>query len=224
MSTVAALSQRRAKVTEVLPVRSWPDPALGRRAAGVNIFDDAAFDDALYYARRMEATLLALGGIGLAGPQVGYDRRLIVIAMTEPALHAPIADPLAEKPAPFSGVFLNPSWTPAEGAALCESNEFCLSVWYSEAVQIQRWNAVTVTAAKLTDNDGLVKFTASLDGLAATCWQHECDHLDGRVIADNLTPLRRDMIRRRRDKLVREAGRRKGSRALPDRRDPTGAP
>ncbi len=141
-------------------------------------------------AEDMLETMYHAPGIGLAAPQVGVLKRLLVM------------DCVKEEDAPPEPmVLINPKvvWSSEETNVY---EEGCLSIpeIYND---IERPAEVEVT---WTDLDGAEQ-SAKFDGLWATCVQHEIDHLDGKLFIDYLKPLKRQMITRKMQKLKREKAR-----------------
>lgn len=166
----------------IRPILIHPDPRLKRVADPVEAVDDevrALMDDML-------VTMYDAPGIGLAAPQIGVGRRVIVMdcAGREDA-----------EPEPFC--LANPEivWASEE---LREHEEGCLSVPEVYAL-ISRPAAVRV---RFLDRDGR-EVEQDWDGIRATCIQHEIDHLDGRLFLDYLSPVRRQMITNKMKKLKR---------------------
>ncbi len=135
-------------------------------------------------AQDMAETMYAAPGIGLAAPQVGFPLRLFVIDVS--GGHDP------------KGLItlVNPEFVEREGMQLEE--EGCLSVPGFNAT-VARPDRVTV---KGVDLDGNERFFTG-DGLLARAFQHEMDHLDGRVFVDRLRGIKRDLIVRRIRKQIR---------------------
>jgi peptide deformylase len=135
-------------------------------------------------AQDMVETMYAAPGIGLAAPQVGVAVRLFVIDVS--AGHDPrqlIA-------------LVNPEFVEREGMQLEE--EGCLSLPGFNAT-VARPERVTV---KGIDLDGRERFVTG-EGLLARAFQHEMDHLEGRVFVDRLRGIKRDLIVRRIRKQIR---------------------
>ena len=157
-----------------LPIIVAPDPRLKQVAEPV-----ARVDDALRrLADDMLETMYDAPGIGLAAPQVGVSRRLIVVDV-------------APKEAPAPLVLFNPTftWVSDEDASW---NEGCLSLpeHYADVI---RPKAIKVA---YLDREGEPR-ELSADGLLATCVQHEMDHLDGILFVDHISALKRNMILRK---------------------------
>ena len=165
----------------MLDIITLPDPILRQVAAPVERVDDAL----RRLAGDMLETMYDAPGIGLAAPQVGVSRRLIVLDVSEKDGER---HPL---------VMINP-----EIVRLADERrtyeEGCLSI-PDVKVEIERPAELTV---RFLDRDGKLK-ELSADGLLATAIQHEVDHLEGRLIIDFLSRLKRDIIVRRFKKMNR---------------------
>lgn len=130
-------------------------------------------DDLRALAADLLETMYAAGGRGLAAPQVGDLRRVFVM------------DEGWKSGAPRPQVFLDPEilWRSAD---LVMGPEGCLSI---PGITVQVARAAEIRLAH-TGLDGLRRETL-LQGFAAICAQHECDHLDGTLTLDRLTPAAR---------------------------------
>ena len=139
-------------------------------------------------ANDMLETMYDAPGIGLAAPQVGVMKRVLVM------------DCIKDGP-PEPMVLINPAviWS-SEDVATYE--EGCLSI-PDQYAEVKRPAEVQVRWLGL---DG-VEQERQFAGLWATCVQHEIDHLDGKLFIDYLGPLKRQMITRKMEKLKRERAR-----------------
>ena len=156
-----------------------PDSRLRQMTAPVLTFDAALqtlIDD-------MFDTMYHARGVGLAAPQIGVNLRLSVI------------DVLGDKTEQL--VLVNPEIIEAVG--LTEYQEGCLSVpgAYDTVV---RANRVTVRA----QNRAGEFFERTADGLLGECFQHEIDHLNGKLFVDLLSPIKRAMARKKLEKYKRQ--------------------
>lgn len=159
----------------LLPILTLPDPILRQVAAPVERVDA----EVRRLADDMLATMYDAPGIGLAAPQVGISRRLIVLDVSD--------DDGEGRPL----VMINPEILHlGEGRRSYE--EGCLSI-PDVKVEIERPSTLKVA---YLDRDG-VRQQLDAEGLLATAIQHEIDHLDGRLIIDFLSRLKRDIIVRR---------------------------
>ena len=170
----------------IRPILIHPDPRLKTRCAPVTDITDelrAAAEDML-------ETMYDAPGVGLAGPQVGLMQRILVMDC--------IKDPEAE-PRPM--VLMNPevTWSSDEQNTY---EEGCLSI-PEQYADVTRPAEVKVRWLSL---DGSTQ-EEHFDGLWATCVQHEIDHLNGKLFIDYLTPLKRQLITRKMQKLKRERAR-----------------
>ena len=155
-----------------LPIIEFPDPRLRTVARPVKEVDTRIrqlIDD-------MFETMYEAPGIGLAATQVDVHERLLVLDVSE------------DKSYPM--VFINPEITSAEGHQVYQ--EGCLSVpgIYADVKRAER------IVVKALDRDGQ-PFELSAEGLLAVCIQHEMDHLAGKVFVDYLSPLKRELVRKK---------------------------
>ena len=159
----------------LLPILEFPDPRLRTKAVPVDVAQLAEasfqqlFDD-------MFETMYEAPGIGLAASQVDVHQRFMVIDVTD------------DKSRPL--VFVNPQITTRQGEQVYQ--EGCLSVPGIYA-DVTRSDSITVEAL---DRHGQ-PFTLEVDGVLAVCVQHEMDHLDGKLFVDYLSPLKREMVRKK---------------------------
>ena len=163
-----------------------PDPRLKKVAEVI----ERPTPDLAALAADMLQTMYEAPGIGLAAPQVGVPKRLIVMDCEK-----------ADDAVPRPMVLLNPRvvWS-SDDRAIYE--EGCLSI-PDQYGDVERPAEVRVVWMAL---DGSMQ-EETFGGLWATCVQHEIDHLDGKLFIDYLKPLRRQMITRRMEKLKRERAR-----------------
>jgi len=128
----------------------------------------------------MFETMYENKGIGLAGPQVGVPRRVIVVDVNDEA---------GEKLGPFA--LLNPRIVES-GGELDKHEEGCLSIPNVTGVVERPWHVVVEGL-----NPAGEPVTVEADGMLARCLQHEIDHLDGVLFIDRLSPLKRNMLLRK---------------------------
>ncbi|MEA9844812.1 peptide deformylase [Xanthomonas campestris] len=163
----------------LLPILEFPDPRLRTKAVPADAAEvvSPAFQTLL---DDMFQTMYEAPGIGLAASQVDVHKRFMVIDVSE------------EKDAPQ--VFINPEIVTRQGEQVYQ--EGCLSVPGIFA-DVSRADAITV---RYLDRQGQAQ-ELSTDGLLAVCIQHEMDHLDGKLFVDYLSPLKREMVRKKLAKL-----------------------
>jgi peptide deformylase len=163
-----------------------PDPRLKKVSAPVPDLSD----DLRRLADDMLETMYDAPGIGLAAPQVGVNSRLIVLDCVK-----------GDKAPPRPLIMFNPEIL-AASEERSTYEEGCLSI-PEQYGDVTRPAEVTV---RWIDRDGHER-QEDFAGLWATCVQHELDHLDGKLFIDYLTPLRRQLITRRMQKLKRDRAR-----------------
>jgi len=156
----------------VLPIITIPDPILRKISEPVERVDAST----LKLLDSMLETMYAAPGIGLAAVQVGVPRRMLVIDASDEG------EPRNPQ------CFINPEIVKL-GSKTRLYEEGCLSI-PEVRVEIERPETVAV---RYVGRDGKQK-EIEADGLLATALQHELDHLDGHLIIDFLTRLKRDMI------------------------------
>ena len=172
-----------------LPIIEVPDPMLRAQSAPVERVDD----ELRKLVADMFETMYAAPGIGLAAVQVAIPRRLVVIDLQDPEEEGgePVRRPMA---------FINPEivWSSDERSVY---NEGCLSI-PEQYAEIERPARVR---ARWLDEQGATH-EAEVEGLLATCVQHEIDHLNGVLFIDYLSRLKRDIVLRKLAKYRKEQG------------------
>jgi peptide deformylase len=163
-----------------------PDPRLKKVADPVPEISD----EIRRLADDMLETMYDAPGIGLAAPQVGVGKRLLVMDCVK-----------EEGAAPRPMVLINPTIT-WESEALNTYEEGCLSI-PEQYADVTRPAEVEVRWTGLDGKTHEQKF----DRLWATCVQHEIDHLNGKLFIDHLTEIQRQLITRKMVKLKREKAR-----------------
>jgi len=174
----------------ILPILEAPDPRLRTISTPVDTIDDALqtlIDD-------MFETMYDAPGIGLAAIQVGVPKRVLVIDLQEPE-----SDEEDAKPVRNPMVFINPQILDGSDQ-LSVYNEGCLSV-PDQYAEVER--PATIRASWM-DREGRIH-EQTLEGLLATCLQHEMDHLEGILFIDHLSRLKRDMLLKKLQKARRAA-------------------
>ncbi len=164
----------------IRPIIEAPDPLLRQVSTPVEAITpeiQTLIDD-------MFETMYAAPGIGLAAIQVGVPKRILVIDLQDPAEEGgePVRNPL---------VFINPEILRTSETER-PYNEGCLSV-PDQYAEVDRPDSVR---ARWLDRDGKVH-EEEIEGMLATCLQHEMDHLEGVLFIDYLSRLKRDMILRK---------------------------
>jgi len=161
------------------PVLTVPDPRLRQKADPIENVDDEIRE----IFERMILTMNKEEGIGLAATQVGINKRLTVIEVHD---HED-DDKCDGNPCPLYRI-ANPEiiWSSDEDKP---SKEGCLSV-PGQYAEITRSKAVKI---QYLDENNEVQ-TLEAEGLLGDCIQHEIDHLNGRLILDHLSPMKRKLL------------------------------
>ena len=155
------------------PIVLYPDPILLTPTEKVSAVDDGIRS----LVRDMVDTMYAAPGIGLAANQVGVSKRVCVVDLS-----------VGEAPDELK-IFINPRIVASAGAEIAE--EGCLS--FPEIhLDIERPFAATVEAEDLNGTT----FRLAADGLLARAMQHEIEHLEGRTFLQNVSPLKRELVKR----------------------------
>ncbi|MBB4639959.1 peptide deformylase [Rhizorhapis suberifaciens] len=161
----------------ILPIIETPDPRLRTISTPVDAIDD----DLQRLIDDMFETMYDAPGIGLAAIQVGVPKRVLVIDLQEPNSETgeAVRNPM---------VFINPQiMEGSEEHSVYQ--EGCLSV-PDQYAEVER--PATIRASWL-DRKGVIH-EEELNGLLATCLQHEMDHLEGVLFIDHLSRLKREML------------------------------
>lgn len=164
------------------PVLQYPDPLLAKVSEPVVEIND----EIRALAQDMLDTLTTVGGVGIAAPQIGVLKRVVVIDVSQEK-----NDP--DLPQDFR-VFINPVVTVLDPKGH-EENEGCLSVPDLRA-KVKRPRRVALDALDL---DGKPVHIEG-EGYYGACMQHETDHLNGKLFIDYLSYLKRSLY----DKKIRK--------------------
>jgi peptide deformylase len=166
----------------ILPIITAPDPRLKKKCEPVEQVDEeirTLMDDML-------ATMYAAPGIGLAAPQVGVSKRVLVLDVSNDD----------DDPEPLCMANPEVVWSSEEKNVY---EEGCLSV-PEQYADVKRPKKVRVSF--LDKNNDAREIEA--DGMLATCVQHEIDHLEGVLFVDYLSSIKRGMILRKVQKAKRQ--------------------
>jgi peptide deformylase len=168
----------------ILALREYPDPILHQKAEVVSKIDD----ELRLFLDDMLETMYTDHGVGLAAPQVGVLKRMIVIdaeQKEDEEGHHQKGNPIA---------LINPEiiYTSEETIFFCEG---CLSIPEQRA-DVERFQKIKV---RYQDTTGAVKEIEAEDYLAVVL-QHEIDHLDGILYIDHLSRLKRNMLLKKLEK------------------------
>lgn len=161
----------------VLKIRTYGDPVLREKAERIDEIDV----DVRALAADMLETLADAEGVGLAGPQVGVSRRIIVV-------HPPPPEEGGTRGKPT--VYVNPEIV-SKGGPQESAEEGCLSI-PGVYDMVKRPRQVTVKALDL--DGGEVRIEA--EGIHGRILQHEIDHIDGVLFVDRIGPMRRALLKK----------------------------
>jgi len=165
----------------VYPIVKFGDPVLENEAATVTEFDTPELHK---FIEDMFESMYAAKGVGLAAPQIGVGKKIAVIDTSNGE------DPEAKL------VIINPKIVNVEGKQ--DGEEGCLSIpGFRE--QVRRGKRVTVRAQNLKGE----AFDQTGEDLLARAFQHETDHLYGRLYITHISALKRDLMKRKIKKLQR---------------------
>lgn len=157
----------------ILEITEYPEKVLGKVGEPVTEFDEE-FEKLI---ADMFETMYDAEGVGLAAPQIGLSLRLFVMDCEG-----------------LKVVAANPEIISKEGEQ--DGEEGCLSVGRIHSA-LKRAAKVTLRAQGIKGN----WYEQTAEGLAARCFQHETDHCDGVLFINRLTPLKRDMVKKKFQKM-----------------------
>ncbi len=165
----------------LLKILKYPEAVLKERARPVENIDGklAALLDS------MAQTMYAAPGVGLAAPQIGESRRMIVL------------DTDHDDPGKHLLKLINPEIVESHGSIVWE--EGCLSV-VDFTAEVKRAKQVLVRA--WTPEQKEIQIEA--DDLLAVALQHEIDHLEGRLFIDRISRIKRELYKRKLKKMIKE--------------------
>lgn len=161
----------------VLEITLYGEPVLREKAAPIDLVDA----EVRTLAENMLATVLDAEGVGLAGPQVGVSRRIIVV-------HPPPSQDSDQREEP--SVYVNPEIVAKTGPQE-SAEEGCLSIPGIYEV-VKRPRSVRVRAQDLDGKE--LEF--DVEGMMGRIFQHEIDHLDGVLFVDKIGPMRRALLKK----------------------------
>lgn len=165
----------------ILNILKYPEKSLSLPSSKVDEIDEQI----LKLIQDMGETMFHDAGVGLAAPQIGVNKRIIVYD-----LHA--SDPeVDEEAAPEFKALINPEIIAHSGSFISEG-EGCLSVTDYRA-DVKRHETVTVRALNIDGKQ--LEFDA--DGILSVIMQHEIDHLDGILFIDRISSLKRAMYKKK---------------------------
>lgn len=164
----------------IRPIVKYGDPILTQKAEPVIEFNE----ELKQLIEDMYETMYNAPGVGLAAPQIGISKRIFIM------------DCSSEKEKPKRVTFINPKIVSTEGSQT--GDEGCLS-FPGIYFEVTRPQHVVVEAQ---DVDGQ-KFTLNVSNLEARCVCHENDHLDGELYIEYLSPLKKELVKRKIKKKIK---------------------
>lgn len=179
---------------ESLPIKTYPDPVLTKIAEEVTVFDQ----ELQTLCKNMLYTMYKAPGIGLAAPQIGVSKRIFVIDVDYER------DETEEDSGEFllsefnPRIFINPTFKEKVGETTYQEGCLSLPGIYED---IKRFESIVV---EYNDVNGELK-TMEADGLLSICIQHENDHLDGIVMIDRMSKLKKSFFKKKLIKAKKEA-------------------
>lgn len=165
----------------VLEIKKYPEKVLKKKASSVTAIDG----ELQTLIDNMIETMYAAPGVGLAAPQVGVSKRLAVIDVSTKEEKTPLL------------VLINPVFCDLDGEV--EFEEGCLSL-PDYTARVKRAEQVAVRAM---DREGK-EIEIECGGLLAVALQHEIDHLDGILLIDRISPVKREFFKKRYRKALKQ--------------------
>ena len=156
----------------ILKILKYPDPRLRTVAENIKNFDKSL----IKLSEDMLETMYAENGIGLAATQIDVHIRLVVIDISE------------ERDDPM--IFVNPVVSVLDNKSLVPCEEGCLSI-PGASVEVTRPDKIKLNWLDINGKH----HEARPEGLLAVCIQHEIDHLQGKLLVDYLSPLKRARLK-----------------------------
>jgi peptide deformylase len=170
----------------ILNILKYPEKSLSQPSVKVDVIDDGILE----LIKNMGETMFHDEGVGLAAPQVGVNKRVLIYNS-----HA--MDPDYNEESREITALINPEIITGYGSFISE-DEGCLSVVGYRA-NVKRYERVTVKALNIDGKQ--MEFDA--DGIMSVIMQHEIDHLNGILFIDRISTLKRAMYKKKRMKEVK---------------------
>ena len=165
-----------------LPILIYPSPVIRKKSLPVTSING----ELQHFIDDMMETMYAAPGVGLAAPQVGALKQVIVL---DPHDERTLTRPLA---------LINPELVAAEGLIIEEEGCLCIP---DLREGVQRFKRVVVKAVDRKEKEVILEAT----DLLARILQHEIDHLNGVLFIDRLSPAKRELVKRRLKKAAKES-------------------
>jgi peptide deformylase len=186
----------------ILKILQYPEKSLLIPSEPVKIIDNKIDDKIISLIKDMGETMFAAPGVGLAAPQIGVNKRIIVYDvmadMTKISEEEKPGSDIKEQDKKFKA-FINPEIIKKTGSIVSE-NEACLSVPELTS-NVKRFEKITIKAINI---DGK-KIEFDVENIFAIIMQHEIDHLDGILFFERISLLKRKMYKKRIAKKQKES-------------------
>ncbi len=179
----------------ILKIIKYPEKSLLKPSRPVEIVDGKIDEKIIELVEDMGETMFAAPGVGLAAPQIGINKRIIVY---DANAGIPV-DPEDKKPKKEFKALINPEIIKKSGSIISE-NEGCLSV-PDLTSNVKRFETATV---KGINTEGK-KLEFEAEGINAIIMQHEIDHLDGILFFERISLLKKKMYKKRIAKKLKES-------------------
>ena len=170
----------------ILPIYTYGQPVLREEAKSI----DPDYPKIKELVANMFETMYSAEGVGLAAPQIGLSIQLLVIDGDVLSQNYPECEG-------FKRVMINPEILEHSSETI-SIEEGCLSF---PGIHEKVARATKIRIAYLDEN--FDKQEETIDGFAARIVQHECEHLDGRVFIDNISPIRRQLNKGKLNNLIK---------------------
>jgi len=164
----------------ILKILTYPEKSLLQPSLKVDNIDEKI----IKLSKDMGETMFDAPGVGLAAPQIGVNKRIIVY-------NSNAADPDIDESVQEFTALINPEIVDASGSIVSQE-EACLSV-VDYSADVKRYEKVVVRALNIDGEK--IEFTA--EGIEAVIMQHEIDHLDGILFIDRISVLKRTMYKKK---------------------------
>ncbi|MCD4722503.1 MAG: peptide deformylase [Desulfobacula sp.] len=176
----------------ILKILTYPEKSLLQPSAKVDNADKGAIDDDIKkLINDMGETMFNAPGVGLAAPQAGVNKRIIVYDSNA-------ANPDRDGSINEFTALINPGIIAASGSIISEK-EACLSV-LDYSADVKRYEKVTVRALNIEGK----KLEFDAEGILAIIMQHEIDHLDGILFIDRISVLKRAIYKKKLAKKLKD--------------------
>lgn len=177
----------------ILPILAYGNPILKTRAKDIDK-DYPQLDDLL---KNMWETMYSANGVGLAAPQIGLSIRLFIIDTSPFSKEEEISEEESKDLASFKKVFINPKIIDQNGKNW-DFNEGCLSI-PDVREDVSRKESIKISFL----DENFISQKLVLSGIKARVVQHECDHIEGILFTDHLSPLKKRILKNKLNNILK---------------------